>query len=246
MKTVSVKTVVIYSDGACSGNPGRGGWGVVLGLPSQEVVELGGGKLETTNNQMELQGLIEGLHFIKEIPFDQVIYYTDSSYVLNGVTKWLKGWAFRGWKNAEGKDVANKDHWLLVKNLLTHYSDKTFKWNYVRGHSGVLGNERCDEIAVSFTHGKYEVLYEGPSDNYQFDIYATPTTEPIPDTSFKKKDTSESVYYLSLKNGVLERHKTWSECEQRVKGAPGAKFKKVKNALEEDQILKGWGYAHKK
>ena len=79
----------MYSDGACSGNPGRGGWATILGLPNKQVVELGGGRAATTNNQMELQGLIEGLHYLKDISFDQIIYYTDSSYVLNGVTKWL-------------------------------------------------------------------------------------------------------------------------------------------------------------
>lgn len=236
----------MYSDGACSGNPGTGGWATILGLPTNEVVELGGRKLDTTNNQMELQGLIEGLHFIKEISFDQLIYYTDSSYVLNGAMKWLKGWAFRGWKNSEGKDIANKDQWKAVQLLLADLSDKKIQWAYVRGHTGIAGNERCDEIAVSFTQGRYVDLYEGSSENYHFDIFEKPNTEPIPDSNFKKKESTESAYYLSLKNGVLERHKTWTSCEQRVKGASGAKFKKVKSADEEQQVLKGWGYADKK
>ncbi|MBL7542265.1 MAG: reverse transcriptase-like protein [Bdellovibrionaceae bacterium] len=240
-----MKTVVIYSDGACSGNPGRGGWGAVLGLPDQQVIELGGGRSETTNNQMELQGLIEGLNYIRDLTFDQVIYYTDSSYVLNGVMKWMKGWAFRGWKTSEGKDVANKEYWQLIQNQLLYFADKKISWNYVRGHTGVAGNERCDEIAVSFSTGRYVPLYEGDNSNYSFDIFKTPLTEPIPDSSFKKKEVNESAYYLSLKNGVLERHKTWVECEQRVKGASGAKFKKVKNQNEEEQVLKGWGYSNK-
>lgn len=241
-----MKTVVIYSDGACSGNPGRGGWGTIIGLPNNQVVELGGGRADTTNNQMELQGLIEGLYYLKELSFDQVIYYTDSSYVLNGATKWLKGWSFRGWKNAEGKEVANKEFWQTLQELLKEYSDKKFKWNYVRGHTGIVGNERCDEIAVCFSTGKYISLYEGSNDNYEFDIFEPPLTEPIPESSFKKKDPTETVYYLSLKNGVLERHKTWAECEQRVKGASGAKFKKVKNNLEEEKVLKDWGHSGKK
>jgi ribonuclease HI len=237
----------MYSDGACSGNPGRGGWATILGLPNNQVVELGGGRNETTNNQMELQGLIEGLLYLKNISFDQLIYYTDSAYVLNGATKWIKGWSFRGWKNAEGKEVANKDFWKAVQSLLADFSDKKIKWCYVRGHTGVEGNERCDEIAVCFSTGKYVSLYEGDNKNYLFDIFEVPTTEPIPDSSFKKKDgVKEVVYYLSLKNGVLERHKTWAECEQRVKGASGVKFKKVKNQSEENEVLKVWGYAGKK
>lgn len=233
----------MYSDGACSGNPGRGGWATILGLPNNQVVELGGGRAATTNNQMELQGLIEGLHYLKDVSFDQIIYYTDSSYVLNGATKWLKGWAFRGWKNAEGKDVANKEFWQSLQRQLADISDKKIKWNYVRGHTGIAGNERCDEIAVCFSTGKYIDLYKGDNAYYGFDIFETPKTEPIPDTNFKKKESTEANYYLSLKNGVLERHKTWSECEQRVKGASGAKFKKVKSQAEEAEVLKGWGYA---
>lgn len=236
----------MYSDGACSGNPGRGGWGTILGLPNNQVVELGGGRAATTNNQMELQGLIEGLYYLNDISFDQIIYYTDSSYVLNGVTKWLKGWSFRGWKNSEGKEVANKEFWQSLERQLADMSDKKIKWNYVRGHAGIAGNERCDEIAVCFSTGKYVDLYQGDNAHYAFDIFAVPKTEPIPDSNFKKKESTEANYYLSLKNGVLERHKTWAECEQRVKGASGVKFKKVKSQSEESQVLKDWGYTDKK
>lgn len=242
-----MKTIVIYSDGACSGNPGPGGWGSIVGLPDQTVVELGGGERQTTNNQMELYALIAGLEYVRYIPCDQILCYSDSAYVLNGVTKWIKGWSFRGWKNAEGKEVANKEYWQRVQDLLTHFPNKKIKWSYVRGHSGINGNERCDEIAVSFSQNYYIDLYNGSAKNYFFDIFALPTTEPIPESNFKKKGSpSEPAYYLSLKNGVLERHTTWSECEQRVKGAPGAKFKKVKNQTEEGQVLKGWGYTNKK
>ncbi len=241
-----MKTIVIYSDGACSGNPGPGGWGTVIGLPEQKVVELGGGKSATTNNQMELQGLIEGLDYVRNISCDIVLCYSDSSYVLNGVMKWIKGWAARGWKNSEGKDVANKSQWQQLQVILTNFADRKIKWAYVRGHTGVLGNERCDEIAVAFSQSNHIDLYEGGNANYGFDVFEVPPTEPIPDSNFKKKDSSTGVaYYVSLKNGVLERHKTWPECEQRVKGQPNVKFKKVKNKSEEDQVLKGWGYASK-
>lgn len=242
-----MKTIVIYSDGACSGNPGPGGWGTIVGLPDKNVIELGGGLSRTTNNQMELQGLIEGLKLVKDMSCDEVRYYTDSSYVLNGVMRWIKGWASRGWKNSEGKDVANKEYWQKLQALLIHFPDKKIKWNYVRGHTGVYGNERCDEIAVAFSQNTFVDLFQGSNSSYGFDIFEVPTTEPIPDNNFKKKDASTGVaYYLSLKNGVLERHKTWPECEQRVKGQPNVKFKKVKNQAEEDVVLKGWGYAGKK
>ena len=242
-----MKTIVIYSDGACSGNPGPGGWGSIIGTPDHMVIELGGFVSATTNNQMELLGLINALDFAKKITCDQILCYTDSSYVLNGAMKWIKGWSARGWKNAEGKEIANKELWQMLQSVLTYFPEKKIKWFYVRGHTGVSGNERCDEIAVGFSKNEYVNLFEGTNDNYSFDVFESPKTEPIPENNFKKKDSSEGVaYYLSLKNGVLERHKTWPECEQRVKGAPGVKFKKVKNQIEETQVLKGWGYANKK
>lgn len=242
-----MKTIVLYSDGACSGNPGPGGWGAVLGLPNQQVIELGGRELNTTNNQMELQGLIAGLDYVKDISFEEMRCYTDSSYILNGVLKWMKGWSTRGWKNAEGKEIANKLYWIKLQSLLAHFAGKKIKWFYVRGHTGVAGNERCDEIAVAFSHNNHIDLYQGENTYYGFDVFKPPVTEAIPENSFKKKEPASSpAYYLSLKNGILERHATWPECEQRVKGAPGVKFKKVKNRAEEEQILKGWGHANKK
>jgi ribonuclease HI len=141
----------IYTDGACSGNPGAGGWGVVVYLDNGTVHELGGASPDTTNNRMEMQAAIGALEFFKHSGQSKVIaLYTDSEYVKNGITKWLPGWKKKGWKTSTGKPVLNQDLWEQLDEL----DSPKVEWRYVRGHSGDPGNERCDVIARSFSHGK--------------------------------------------------------------------------------------------
>lgn len=133
-----MKKVIIYTDGACLGNPGPGGWAAVLEYRGARK-EFSGGELATTNNRMELQAAIEALRSLKEAC--EVALFTDSEYVREGITKWIHGWKKRNWK----KKVKNKDLWLELDRLKEKH---TIRWQWVRGHSGVEGNERCDVLSV--------------------------------------------------------------------------------------------------
>ena len=139
----------IYTDGACSGNPGPGGWGTVVYFECGGIQELGDRSPATTNNRMEMQAAIGGLeYYIASGQKEGILLYTDSEYVKNGITKWISGWKKKGWKTAAGKDVLNKDLWEKLDEL---HSSKV-EWRYVKGHSGDEGNERCDVIARSFSY----------------------------------------------------------------------------------------------
>ena len=133
--------VDIYTDGACSGNPGPGGWGAILRYDGVEK-ELSGGAAETTNNRMELIAAIEALEALKR-PVKARLH-TDSTYVKDGITKWIHGWKAKGWKTANRKPVKNEDLWRRLEDALTHHE---VEWHWVRGHSGHPENERADELA---------------------------------------------------------------------------------------------------
>ncbi len=135
------KLVEIFSDGACSGNPGPGGWGTILRWDGH-VKELSGYAPETTNNRMELTAAIQGLAALKRSC--RVHLTTDSEYVKKGITEWIAGWVKRGWKNSQKKDVANRDLW---EELLEQTRRHQVEWHWVRGHAGHAENERCDELA---------------------------------------------------------------------------------------------------
>ena len=156
----------IYTDGACTGNPGPGGWGVVVYFADGSVHELGGRSAQTTNNRMEMQAAIAALQFLTQSEQQEFItLYTDSQYLINGITKWVKGWKKKGWKTAEGKPVLNQELWETLDQL----NSKQIKWQYVRGHAGNFGNERCDAIARAFANGKTPHLQqELPSHASQF------------------------------------------------------------------------------
>ncbi len=143
-----VKIISMHTDGACSKNPGPGGWGVVIHFSDGSTKELGGGIRETTNNQMELQGAISALEFFaaqkQSTPVD---FYTDSKYVLDGITKWIKGWKKNGWKTKDNKPVKNQEFWQQLDPL----NSSNIRWHWVEGHSGDPDNERCDAIARSYT-----------------------------------------------------------------------------------------------
>lgn len=131
----------IWTDGACSGNPGPGGWGAVLKLGEVEK-DLSGGEAATTNNRMELMGAIEALNALTK-PC-KVRLHTDSQYVKNGITTWIHNWKKRGWKTAEGKPVANTDLWQKLEAAAARHQ---IEWKWVRGHDGDVMNERADALA---------------------------------------------------------------------------------------------------
>ena len=136
-----MKTVNIYTDGACRGNPGNGGWGVLIEY--QDVSkEYFGGEENTTNNKMELKAAIEGLSILKERC--DVNITTDSKYVMDGITSWIKNWKNNNWKNSSKKDVKNKDLWIELDELISQHN---VKWSWVKGHSGHQKNEIADALA---------------------------------------------------------------------------------------------------
>ncbi len=231
--------VVIFTDGACSGNPGPGGWGAVLISPLGKGRELGGGESKTTNNRMELTAAVEAflaLTRVKQLSTKEVRLYTDSTYVIQGITAWVHGWKKRGWKTQDGKDVSNREIWEKLEAVIAD-NGFTVEWLYVPGHAGYDGNERCDEIAVAFAQGQGITLYQGEKAKYTYDVDRVPKPSPLPDPARKKR----KAVYLSLVHGKLYRDEDWKTCEARVKGAPGARFKKVESAEEEERILREWG-----
>lgn len=227
--------IIIFTDGSSRGNPGPGGWGAIVALPDGKIKELGGGEKHTTNNRMELMGAISSLSMIKD--GSEVILNTDSSYVINGITKWVYGWQKNGWKNSMKEDVINRDLW---EKLIEASKDKKVKWNYVGGHVGIPGNERCDEIATMFADNKKVDLFHGKKTDYKIDLSNIEGSGEKKKT--KKKSSAAAYSYLSLVEGKLQKHKTWIECEKRVKGVKGnVKFKKAVSEEDEKEIMKGWG-----
>jgi len=136
-----MKKVEIYTDGACRGNPGPGGWGAWLQYGAIEK-ELYGGDTETTNNRMELMAAIQALEALTHPCSVQL--YTDSKYVLQGITDWMDNWKKRGWKTAAKKPVKNEDLWRRLDDAIQKH---TINWSWVKGHSGNIGNEKADELA---------------------------------------------------------------------------------------------------
>ena len=136
-----MERIKIYTDGACRGNPGRGGWGVFI-INSQESKKIFGGKTETTNNEMELTAAIKGLEFFNS-PTDLDLY-TDSKYVMDGINDWIHNWKRNGWKTANKKPVKRSNLWIELDKLNSFHD---VKWYWVKGHSGDVGNDMADELA---------------------------------------------------------------------------------------------------
>ena len=134
-------SVVVYTDGACSGNPGPGGWGAIL-MSGAHRKEISGGEPETTNNRMELSAAIGALEALKRP--SKVALHTDSNYLKDGITKWIHGWKRNGWKTADKKPVKNEDLWKRLEIALAGHA---IEWHWVKGHAGHPENERADELA---------------------------------------------------------------------------------------------------
>ena len=143
--TFPMNNLVIYTDGGCSGNPGPGGWGTVI-IDGTNITKLSGGEKQTTNNRMELSAAINALDaVVKNTGWRNrhVEVYSDSQYVKNGITSWIKNWKKNGWKTAAKKPVLNQDLWIALDNL---YNQLDIEWKWVKGHAGVEYNEICDQL----------------------------------------------------------------------------------------------------
>ena len=135
-------SIKVYTDGACRGNPGPGGWGVYIRLNDEEK-DLYGGNPETTNNQMEMQAALEALKYLKD-KNEVIELYTDSNYLRQGITEWIHKWKLNNWRTAAKKPVANRDLWIEISDL---NEKMNVQWNWVKGHAGDPGNERADQLA---------------------------------------------------------------------------------------------------
>ena len=135
-------SIKVYTDGACKGNPGPGGWGVYIQSDLEEK-EIYGGDPETTNNQMEMQAAIEALKYLEGVN-EEIELYTDSNYLRQGITEWIHKWKVNNWKTASKKPVANRELWIEISNLNERMN---VKWNWIKGHAGHPGNERADQLA---------------------------------------------------------------------------------------------------
>lgn len=168
--------IIIFTDGASKGNPGPGGYGAVViqnnyGDPKGAVVtELGGFDKHTTNNRMELMGAIKALSHLPSLDKEglrEVEIYTDSKYLIGGMTAWIFNWQKNKWRTADKKPVANQDLWETLSELV---KNKKIKWHYVAGHTGHPANERCDEIASGLALGKKVDLYDGLAQDYPISL----------------------------------------------------------------------------
>ncbi len=230
--------ITIFTDGSSRGNPGPGGWGSVV-VTSGDVTELGGGEKHTTNNRMELTACVEGISSTAKN--SHILVHTDSSYVINGITKWIHGWKKNNWITKAKEDVLNKDLWMKLDACV---ADKKVEWKYVGGHIGILGNERCDHIATACADGRMINLYKGALSQYDLpDILNVSHNEADlkKKKSSSKKSSAKAYSYISMVGGVIETHKTWAECEKRVKGVKGTRYKKSVSREDEAGIIREFG-----
>ena len=228
--------ILIFCDGASKGNPGPGGWGALVAT-SERVEELGGFEKNTTNNRMELRAALEALQKACTLGNGDVVVYTDSSYVINGITKWVAGWQRNGWKTKEKKPVLNQDLWEPLLQAAESF-DTTIEWQYVGGHVGVAGNERVDVIASDFATGVKVSLYSGTRSAYTIEIANLGHDEGLQrdKSALKERSKAKAYSYVSKVDGKVMTHKTWAECEARVRGKI-ARYKKALSAEDEAALI---------
>ena len=239
-------SILIYTDGSSRGNPGPGGWGAIVAT-HERVTELGHGDKHTTNNKMELTAAIESLGFARSLGGEYVVdVHADSSYVINGITKWVAGWEKNGWMNSKKEEVLNRELWEALARVVAdlQMSGCKISWEYTPGHAGVAGNDRADEIATMYADGKHIKLFDDAREKYEVDLVphkGDPKLLALKKSKSKSNAGVKAYSYLSLVDGKLAKHATWAECEKRVKGVRGTKFKKSVSADDERAIMKAWG-----
>ncbi len=238
-----MKTLTMYTDGASRGNPGLGGWGAVI-LVDGYAMEVAGASKKATNNQMELEAVISVLSDSgAKAHKGPIVVYSDSAYVVNGLTSWVYGWEKKGWITTAKTPVENKAMWQKALVLLKEYG-KRLSIEKVKGHAGDLYNERCDELAVAAALGKKEKHFQGTQKDYDAFLIEIGTTTKTKKESFGKlktrKATGPAYSYVSLVGGKVYADKTWAQCEARVKGKKGAKYQKVFSKAEETSLVQDY------
>ncbi len=236
--------ITIFTDGSSRGNPGPGGYGFIALYPDSKGimhVDEGGGREDvTTNNRMEMKAVAEAFRFFDGYYDNEALnkslftVYLDSSYVLNGITKWINAWVMNGWITSTKDPVSNVDIW---KEMMEATAGKKIEWKLLKGHAGIAGNERCDVIATTFADNEDPKLFKGKLADYSFDPLDITASGSV---SSPKKNKGKAYSYVSSVDGLVMTHKTWEECEKRVKGAKGAKFKKALDDREESYLIKNW------
>jgi ribonuclease HI len=244
--------VLIFADGASRGNPGRGGYGtvVVSGLEENfnsnsgvlHIKELGDRDDMTTNNKMELSAVISGLKYCEKIGLNNAAefsVYTDSKYVMNGAKSWIYGWKKNGWKTTSKEEVKNKDLWEEMSDLI---DGKKINWVLLPGHAGVVGNERCDQIATNLADKEKDELFDGSLSVYDhpkiLDVFYNPDLIKVAKDDKKSKSSAKAYSYVSKVDGKINVDKSWSDCEKRVKGKKGALYKKSISLSDQENISK--------
>lgn len=252
-KTTTQKKLILYTDGASRGNPGPGGWAAII-FADGAVMEIAGSAKVATNNQMELAAVHAVLSDSGALSWKgPVVVHSDSAYVINGITKWVKGWEKNGWMTKTKTPVENKAIWEKLSACAKRYGAR-LHFEKVKGHAGELYNERCDALAVAYALNRSVKLFSGMQKDY--DVFLEETDAKL----FSKKANAESgtnstkksaapkkakdnrvaYSYVSMVNGIVHADKTWALCEKRVKGAKGAKYKKVFSKAEETALMQDY------
>ncbi|HAS84524.1 MAG TPA: ribonuclease HI [Candidatus Yonathbacteria bacterium] len=241
--------IIVYTDGSSRGNPGPGGWGTIIAT-HERVVELGRGDKHTTNNKMELTAAIEAISYVRDLGGEYTIdMHVDSQYVINGITKWVAGWEKNNWLTSKKEKVLNRDLWEPLARVVAdlQMSGCKISWHYTPGHVGIAGNDRADIIATMFADEEDPKLFNGARSEYKVDLIPHAgdskllASKRAKSPEEKKRQKIKAYSYLSLVNGKLEKHSSWAECEKRVKGVRGTKFKKSVSVEDEKAIIKEWG-----
>ncbi len=245
----NIADVIIFTDGASSGNPGPGGWGAIVAERGRGVVEIGGGVLATTNNRMELTAAIEALEKNTHRTGSAVVY-TDSTYLRDGIERWVPVWQKRGWKTTAKTEVLNQDLWQKLSVLVAQYERVgSIAWRLVAGHENVPANERVDVIATAYAARKQPKLFSGSYATYPIDLTPFADIDALnqkllgldrpgrTQKSTKRTSSAKAYSYVSMVGGVIATHATWAECSSRVTGVSGARFKKALSSEDEKNII---------
>ena len=242
------RAVYLFTDGACLQNPGPGGWGFVFLNPQENVLERGGFSASTTNNKMEIQAVLEGiLLLIEKLGGDgELRIYTDSKYLVQAITQWIFSWERNAWRTSEGKEVLNQELWQdLSLNLKILKRTRSVSFHHVPSHVGLVLNERADKIASICAEKQKTYTYEGAFKDYPHKEALNNLEQKIEEArkikgSLSKRKSKQAYSYVSLVAGEIQTHKTWKECEKRVMGAKGARFKKSLSKEDEVAIIQSW------